>query len=241
MRPKLLNLASVLAVLFVLGIVVFRVADLTLGVDPATDVPSFTPDPGPPQEPGPNVPVAQPLPSADTAACEEVADLRGRGQLLDSKAAIDTYISSQDALLKRRAETTPDKPGFAGVDLVKPVSGEELDGLLRKYSLTWVNIYWEAGGGVHGATYNTGDDRSFTERIRTESGLGSDAGLSYYYFTVNDVPLSQLVELAKNPLVLLVDLGRVEDREAAVQRGACVKFALPDPLRLTYDSLGIAP
>ena len=59
-------------------------------------------------------------------------------------------------------------------------------------------------------------------------------GAAAYYLTVEPLPVSDLGELANEDVVYLVDVGRIEELDAAAARNQCVRFALPDPL--WYDA-----
>jgi hypothetical protein len=152
----------------------------------------------------------------------------------EDAAAVENYVSAQAALLQAMATASPARRVQAGVNLKGLFRQDKIDELLEKYGLTWANIYWEATNGVHGAMSQIVGPKSMTElesELRTNGEIApSDTVLGSGYFTVQQAPLESLSSLQNAPELLLVDIGPLDELDAAQAEGKCGRFSLPGPV-----------
>jgi hypothetical protein len=134
-------------------------------------------------------------------------------------------------MLNELADESPDRPLQAGVNLRKSVGQNELDGLVQDHELEWLNIYWDSPAGVNGA---------ISRSVGAQSLNALSEGAAAYYMTVEALAASELKELAEEEVVYLVDVGRIDDLDEATVSGACVRFALPDPLWYEAQRLNVS-
>lgn len=193
--------------------------------------PGFTPFPD-----AVEAPVAAQAPECGS----RVVDLRMPSVDASDRASMDAYITAQKATLTDVAESAANALAQAGVNLRSPLPDDHIQSLLTKHSLTWANIYWEATNGAHGAITNGVGPQSLKELeivLRQEGEIGeTDYVVGSRYFTTYKAPAKSLLPLQLEESVLLVDIGRFAELEAAVaEAGAsCVRFALPDPIAFDF-------
>lgn len=193
--------------------------------------------PGPYYEPSP----APPLPDDAPQTCPTVVDLRGSVPPLDTKQDLDNYVEQQRTLLDNTAEADPARALRAGVNLKRLLDAAELDSLLEAYELKWNNIYWQAlSGEPHGAMSSAVGPQTLTDlkaELTANGELPAGGDVAMYYFTTAETELGTLSALAKEADVLLVDVGPIDQLDAAQAPEGCVRFALPDPLWYEYKRL----
>jgi len=152
----------------------------------------------------------------------------------EDAAAVESYVSAQAALLQTMAMASPERRVQAGVNLKGLFLQDKIDELLEKYGLTWANIYWEATNGVHGAMSQIVGPGSMTElenELRTSGEIAlSDSVRGSGYFTVQQARLDSLLSLQNEPETLLVDIGPLDELDAAEAEGKCGRFSLPGPV-----------
>ena len=163
--------------------------------------------------------------------CDRTADLRGFSQALDTPAHLQAYVQTQTQALQEIAAKAPDRELRAGVNLKKLVKQNEIGTLLERHGLEWLNIYWESQSGEQGAISSSSGPQSI-------HALALDAGA--YYAIVDFAPVSQLQELSEEEAVYVVDIGRIEELDAAEARRECIMFALPDPLWFVAQQLNLS-
>lgn len=222
------------AVLLVIGLAVTTFDSGARGVLLGEGLSTPGPPPGFTPGPGADVPTAPPLPAGDQARCRDTLDLRARSYSLDSIADIDRYVSDQRAALDHAHAVDPTGARLAGVNFRHLMPAGELERLIAVYKLKWSNIFWEASNGVHGAISasvgpQTLDELEDAMKKTGEIGQGDNV-VGAYHISLQPTPLKVLRAIAGHEDVLLVDIGRSNDLEAALPTGTCVLNSVPDPL-----------
>lgn len=194
--------------------------------------------PGPPDGYAP-VEIGEPAPTLPAVSSNDCVDLR-QVQEIKSGADLDSYVQA-----KRSDLVGLGKDGIsalpAGLNFNRLVGWGELRELLEVRSLTWVNVYWEASNGVHGAISAESGPFTLDEMASELLALGEiDAGdeIWAYYVSVRDASPGTLMEIQQDERILLVDVGHYAQFVEAYDSGGCAKFALPDPLWYTTKELG---
>ena len=135
-------------------------------------------------------------------------------------AELEAYVATQRSLLSTLASSSPDRLARAGVNMERLLTQPQLDALFSEYGLQWRNIYWEASNGVSGVIAYHGPNRSLTAmeaELKAVGDLHPDGKVSgAYFFSVTDTPLATLAALDQEDGVLLVDIGPLDQADAAV-------------------------
>jgi hypothetical protein len=164
--------------------------------------------------------------------CDTIADLRGFGRAIETAADLQAYVKEQRELLRAVADETPERELHAGVTFKTLLQQAEVDAILNRYGLQWMNINWEAPSGDHGAISRSAGQQ-------TINGLAN--GAAAYYVSLDFAPAEVLEALADEQPVYLVDVGRIRELDAADARRECIMFALPDPLWYLAQRLNALP